>query len=99
MIHRHPEQTSEACDNPITLSLDDDDFARAVTIYRRARDDAQRRHAECAPWFGAGRRVWREPIAGEALRQRRNARLTARIAARWVMTALRDWSPSGERGN
>ncbi|MBG0800783.1 hypothetical protein IYW40_04650 [Methylocystis sp. H4A] len=89
-------ERSEASDNLVSLTLDDDDIFRAALIFARARDDAERRHAECEAWRGASRRIWREPQPSAVLHRRMIARRRARIARGWLITqALFDWLPHG----
>ncbi|MBG0795855.1 hypothetical protein IYY11_21070 [Methylocystis sp. H62] len=54
----------------------DEDIGRAVLVYARVRDEGRRAAARCEVWRVLARSVWRESVAGETLRQRRNARLT-----------------------
>lgn len=86
----------EASDSLVPLQLDDGDITRAIFIYRRACDEAARRHEECAERVGSTRNAWRELVAREALHRRMKARVRARIARQWLTTqALRDWLPHG----
>jgi hypothetical protein len=90
------ERLAETLDSGV-LQLGDDDMARAVCIYRRACDEAQRCDVECAQWLGVGRAAWREPQAGTVLHRRTVARARARVAFGWLLgQALHDWRPSGE---
>ena len=76
-----------------------DDLSRAALIFARARAEARRADARCAQWWGSSRSVWREVQAGEALRQRRNARIALRLTYRWLATAFLEWRPADMRGH
>lgn len=96
MSHLPAQERRDASDSVVSLRLDDDDLVRAALIFARMRDDADKRHAECAQWIGTGRRAWREPQSRAALRRRMIARARARIAHHWLVgQALAEWRPNG----
>ncbi len=86
-------QPGNASDSAVSLPLDDDDLGRAAAIYARSRDDAERRHAECAAMLAGAHR--RDRVFREALHRRMLARVKARFARQFLNQALAEWRPNG----
>lgn len=97
MSHLPAQERRDASDSAVSLPLDDDDLARAALIFTRMRDDAERRHAECAAMLAGVHR--RDRALREALHRRMLARVKARFARQFLVQALDEWPTIGRGGH